>query len=99
MSRMESFYGAFQKSQVQVVPEDSDEYYDWEKTQGKQFVKVRGEIYEFWEVEDIDQNGCGLMVIIPPADDLRYTRFVVTWYNGGADLREVVEAVIERTLK
>ena len=97
MSSMECFYGAFQPSQVKADPKDTDEYYEWEKTQGKQFVRVQGKIYEFWEIQKLDAEG--FMLLLPPEDDLRYTRFVVSWYNGGADIREVVEALIEGSLQ
>lgn len=97
MSHMETFYGAFKRSDLKVEPEDTDEYYDWEATQGKQYVKVKGIVFEFWKIKDLDYNG--FMLVIPPEDNLYYTTFIVHWYNGGAGLREVVEALIEGTLK
>ena len=97
MSMMEFYYGAFKESQVKAEPKDTDEYYDWEKSQGKEFVKVHGKVYEFWEIEKLDTDG--FMLCIPPEDDLRYTQFIAYWYNGGAGHREVVEAIIERSLK
>jgi hypothetical protein len=97
MSQMEFYYGAFQESQVKAEPEDTDEYYDWEKSQGKEFVKVQGKVYEFWKIEELDTDG--FMFRLPPANDLPYTRFIAYWYNGGAGHREVVEAVIEGSFK
>lgn len=96
MSRMEFYYGAFKESQVKAEPKDTDEYYDWEKSQGKEFVKVQGKVYEFWEIEKLDTTG---FIFRIPAGLHEHNRFVAYWYNGGVGHREVIEGIIEGTLQ
>lgn len=96
MSGMEFYYGAFCRSPIEVEPKDTDEYYDWEKIQGKEFVKVNGKTYEFWEIKKLYTDGFEL--VIPNVNDAPYIRFIAYWYNGGAGHREVIASIIERSL-
>ena len=96
MSSMEFYYGAFQESEVKAEPKDTDEYYDWEKSKGKEFVKVQGKVYEFWEIEKLYTDGFTFVI---PAGLHEHTRFIAYWYNGGAGHREVIESIIERHIQ
>lgn len=94
MSSMEIFYGVFEKSDLPIEPEDTDDFYDLEEEHKKHFVKVKSQLYAFWSLQEIDEHGFSL--VIEPSDQ---QRFIAYWYNGGAGIHEVVEAMIERTLQ
>lgn len=96
MSENEIFYGKFKESDYTIEPSDTDEFYDWETENKIHLVKVEGKLYEFCEIEKLDQYG--FSVVIPPMDDYRYTRFICLWYNGGGGLHEVVASLIKESL-
>lgn len=95
MSEMEMFYGVFEKSDVIIEPEDTDDFYDLEQEHGCYYVKVCGQLYYFIEVEQIDYYG--FSTVLKPQD--KGIPFIACWYNGGAGVHEVVEGLIERYLK
>jgi len=96
MSQMEICYGVFEKSDLHIEPTDTDDFYDLEKEHGKQFVKVQGQLYAFWSLEDVEEYGFSLIIKPVPKGQ---TAFIAYWYNGGAGIHEVVENIIERSLK
>ena len=89
MSRMEIYYGVFEKSDLDLTPEDTDEFFAIEEKLGKTFIAVDGQLYAFWKLQDVDEDGFAL-VITPSAQ----TRFLAYWYNGGGSVQEVVEHMI-----
>lgn len=93
MSEMEIFYGVFRKSDERIEPEDTDDFYALKEKNKKHYAKVRGQLYEFYSLKELDQYGFSLL--IPPSDE---TRFVCYWYNGGAGIHEIVENLIESSL-
>lgn len=90
MSNMEVFYGYYVKSDLNIEPEDTDEFYDLEKKLGFQFVKVKNQLYAFKELEKIEVYGFTLR--IEPSEQ---NRFVALWYNGGGEIHEVVESMLK----
>lgn len=94
MSEMEMVYGEFEKSNLPIEPEDTDDFYDLEEKHNCHFVKVKGQLYSFFVIEELDPYGCSFVV---PASDKN--RFVAIWYNGGAGIHEVVAHLIERHLE
>lgn len=96
MSRMEAFYGVFEKSDLPIEPEDTDDFFDLEKQHKKRFVKVEGQLYAFWSLEYVDV-GDGFELILKPVPEGQ-TAFIAYWYNGGAGIHEVVEDIIQRSL-
>ena len=94
MSSMQLFYGVFEKSDLPIEPEDTDDFYDLEEEHKKHFVKVDGQLYAFWSLADIDPHG--FHHIIEPSEQ---TRFIAYWYNGGAGIHEVAEGIIKESLK
>jgi hypothetical protein len=95
MSKMEMFYGVFEKSDLPIEPEDTDDFYDYEQKHGKHFVKVKDQLYAFWSLRELDDYG--FTFVIEPVPEGQ-TAFIAYWYNGGAGIHEVVEAIIEETL-
>tara|TARA_R110000851_G_scaffold59347_7_gene137366 strand:- start:2500 stop:2805 length:306 start_codon:yes stop_codon:yes gene_type:complete len=95
MSDMEAFYGTFRRSDHDIVPSDEDEFYDYEEDTGLLFVTVDGNLYE---IENLDPNidECNLTMIIEPSDKVR---FMAHFYNGGAEVHEVIESLIGNYLK
>lgn len=93
MSDMEIFYGKFKKSDKDIVPSDTDEFYDMEQDTGIYYVMVEEQLYAFWELRKLDV--CGFTIVFPKTKD---TLFIAQWYNGGAELHEVVEDLIKSTL-
>lgn len=91
MSEMEFFHGYFKKSDRELEPEDTDDFYDLEEDYGCHFVKVDGQIYEFWG-SDLDVDAYGFNVVLPKSEN---NQLMCYWYNGGAGLHEVVEAAIK----
>lgn len=90
MSTMEIFYGVYKpRPDLDLEPEDTDEFFEIEKQHGCEFVKVNGILYAYESIEKINPNG--FILRIPPTDE---HRFICYWYNGGASLKEVVEQVI-----
>ena len=96
MSNMQIYYGVFEKSDLPLEPEDTDDFYDLEEEHKKHFVKVRGQLYAFWPLEDVSEYGFSLLLKPVPEGQ---TAFIAYWYNGGAGTHEVVEALIERSLQ
>ena len=96
MSHMQIYYGVFEKSDLPLDPEDTDDFYALEEEHKKHFVKVRGQLYAFWPLEDVDPYGFSLLLKPVPEGQ---TAFIAYWYNGGAGTREVVEDLIERSLQ
>ena len=90
VSSMEIFYGSYEKSDLNIEPEDTDEFYDLEEEHGCHYVKVDGQLYSFRKIEDIDPFG--FILRIEPSED---HRFIAYWYNGGGSLHEVVEQIIK----
>lgn len=96
MSDMEVFYGVFRKSDLDIAEEeDTDEFAEVEEQHGCYFVKVRGQLYEFRHLPD-DVHASGFSLVIEPSEE---TRFIALWYNGGAEIHEVVKNLIERHLR
>lgn len=93
MSEQDFFYGYIQKSDHPNIldTEDTDEFYELEAMYGCHFVKYRGEVYEAHPLSEVDPYGFSL--VIPPSDQ---HRVVCSWYNGGAGIHEVLEAVLEQ---
>ena len=99
MSEMEIAYGWFRPSNEKIEPEDTDDFYDLEKKNNCHYVKVKGQLYAFACYPD-ELDASGFSLLIPNMDDLRDTqRFICMWYNGGAGIHEVVEDLIEGSLK
>lgn len=90
---MELFYGVVEKSDLLIDPEDTDEFYDLEIEHGAGFVRVDGQLYKFWPVEELDSHGFSL--VLPPGGQ---TRVLCYWYNGGAGIHEAVAWAIEKGL-
>lgn len=90
MSDMEVFYGELRKSDLDIEPEDTDEFYELEEKYNKHFVKVGDQLWEFYPLADVDKYG--FSIIVEPSDE---KRIICYWYNGGAGLHEVVKALIE----
>ena len=97
MSEMEFFYGEVVKADQDIVPEDTDEFYDFEEEQGCIFVNVKGTVYAVKKIEDLDSYGFST-VINPPKTDSTFC-VLCYWYNGGASVHEVVSSAIETYLK
>lgn len=96
MSSMEVFYGVFEKSDLPLEPEDTDDFSDLENQYGKHFVKVEGQLYSFWSLQKISTYGFELILNPVPEGQ---TAFIAYWYNGGAGIYEVVEDLIKRSLQ
>ena len=94
MSEMEVFYGKFEKSDLPIEPADTDDFYALEEEHCKHFVKVDGNLYAFWGINELDAYG--FSTVIPPSDE---NRIICLWYNGGAGLHEVVESAIKSHLQ
>ena len=97
MSSMEALYGVFEKSDLPIEPEDTDDFSDLEEQHGKHFVKVDDQLYAFWSLEDVDIED-GFELILKPVPEGQ-TAFIAYWYNGGAGIHEVVENLIKRSLQ
>lgn len=91
---MELYYGWYEKSSLDIEPSDTDEYYAMEEAFGRQYVKVDGQLYAFGAVDD-DISIVGFSIIIKPSEQ---HRFMAYFYNGGAELREVLENLIRNDL-
>lgn len=90
MSENEIFYGFYEKSNLDLEPEDTDEFFETEEKLGKQFVKVEGQLYSFEPLGELNQYG--FSVVIPPSP---VSSFICMWYNGGASIKEVVHDLIK----
>lgn len=95
MSKQEFFHGFFKKSKRKLTPEDTDDFYDLEEKYKRHFVKVEGQLYEFWG-SDLDIDAYGFNVVVPRS---KHKQLMCYWYNGGAGLHEVVEDAIKDWLK
>lgn len=62
MSRMQIFYGVFEKSDLPLEPEDTDDFYALEEEHKKHFVKVQGQLYAFWSLEEVEEYGISLII-------------------------------------
>ncbi len=92
-------YGWFRPSNEKIEPEDTDDFYELEKKNGVQYVKVKGKLYEFARYDN-ELESYGFSLLIPNIDDMGDTqRFICMWYNGGAGIHEVVESLIKDSLK
>jgi len=91
MSEMEVFYGVFKRSFIDVDISDTDEFYDLEEEHKCHYVKVRGLLFTFFKVKDLDP--CGFSTLLGDNDE--WQSFIVLWYNGGAGVHEVVGNLIE----
>lgn len=90
MSGMEMVYGEFEKSNLSIDPEDTDDFYELEKEHNCHFVKVKGQLYSFFVIYQLVAYGCSFVI---PASEKN--RFVALWCDGGAGIHEVVETIIE----
>lgn len=95
MSSMEFFHGFFEKSDLDIEPEDTDEFAEFEEQQGANFIKVNGQLYKIWS-SDLDVDYYGFAEVIEPTD--RH-QLILYWYNGGGSLQEVAESAIKRYLE
>ncbi|ANJ20705.1 hypothetical protein HYO98_gp48 [Dinoroseobacter phage DS-1410Ws-06] len=96
MSNMEFFIGRFEeidRDEINIEPEDTDDFYEEEERLGYHIVKVEGKLFKFWGIAELDEFGFN--TTIPQQDG---PLVVCYWYNGGAGLHEVVEAAIKETL-
>lgn len=92
MSEMEVFIGTFHQSdRTDIVPEDTDDFYDLEEELGVHFVRVGGTLYEFSSIANVDQYGFSVVLNPNPKPII-----VCYWYNGGGGLHEVVARAIEQ---
>ena len=96
MSEMEICYGSFRESLLTVIPEDTDDFYDLEEELGCYFVRVKGQLYSFETIENLEAYGFSV-ILDPPAEGS--TPFMCMWYNGGAGIHEVVSDLIESSIK
>lgn len=94
MSEQEFFHGYFEESDLQIEPEDTDDFYDLEEEHGCHFVKVGGKLYKFWS-SNLVADAYGFSVVVEPTDK---PQLMLYWYNGGAGLHEVAEAAIREWL-
>jgi hypothetical protein len=93
MSEMELFVGRFKVAEDQsIFPEDTDEFYEWEESQGVQYVRVNGIVYEFWSIMC---SGDLETMVLPPQDG---PILFCYWYNGGGGIYEVVESALKKHL-
>lgn len=95
MSEMDFFHGYFEKSDLSVETEDTDEFYDLEETHGCHYVKVKGDLYKFWS-SGLEVDAYGFSEVVGPTDK---PQLLLYWYNGGAGVHEVAESAIENWLK
>ncbi len=96
MSGMEIFYGVFEKSELDIDPEDTDNFYDLEEEHACHFVKVGDQLYSFYKMEELEPHG--FMLTLPPPPESG-ALFMAYWYNGGAGIHEVVEDLIKNHLQ
>ena len=82
MSKMEFFHGYFDVSDIEVTPEDTDDFYYLEEEYGYHFVKVDGVLYKFWS-SDIEVDPYGFSEVAPPSEN---PQLLLYWYNGGAGI-------------
>jgi len=96
LSRMEFFHGFFEESYLDIEPEDTDEFAEFEQDNNAHFIKVNGQLYKIWrsdlDVEDI----YGFAEVLQPTD--RH-QLLLHWYNGGGSLKEVAESAIKHYLE
>ena len=94
MSSMEFFHGFFEESDLDIEPEDTDEFYEFEQENGAHFIKVNGQLYKIWRSDlDVDH---GFAEVLEPTD--RH-QLLFYWYNGGGSLQEVATSAIKRYLQ
>ena len=95
MSSMEFFHGFFEESDLDIEPEDTDEFYEFEQENGSHFIKVNGQLYKIWR-SDLYLNSYGFESVLEPTDK---HQLMLYWYNGGGSLQEVAEFAIKRYLE
>lgn len=95
MSEMEFFHGYFEKSDLPLPFENTDDLYDLEEEHGCYFIMVKGELYAFWG-SGLYVNAYGFNAVAEPTDKLQ---LLLYWYNGGAGVHEMAEAAIEQWLE
>lgn len=94
MSEMETFIGRFEEAEDQsIVPVDEDEFYEMEEAHGCHYVRVNGKIFKFWSIVDVDSYGFSATLPIQDGPIV-----ICHWYNGGAEVHEVVGLAIKRYL-
>ena len=94
MSTMEIFHGYFRESNLKVVPEDTDDFYELEEKLGVTLIKVQGVLYEIWK-SNLDIDEYGYSVVLP---DTGEKQLMCYWYNGGASFEEVASEAINKHL-
>ena len=96
MSDMEFFHGYYEKSdlKLEVLDEDTDEFYQLEEENNCHFVVVDGQLYKFWR-SALDLDPYGFAVAFEHSQG---SQLMLYWYNGGAGLHEVAEQAIRRSL-
>lgn len=93
MSEMEFFCGTFEESDLNITPEDTDEFYNLEEEHGCFYVEVEGKLYKVTQTQRLCNYG--FVTTIPPSD----TPIILAyWYNGGAGIHEVLETAIRKAL-
>lgn len=95
MSKMEFFHGYFEKSDIEIEPEDTDDFYSFEEEHGCRFIKVNGDLYAFWG-SGLNVDDYGFSTVVPPTYK---PQLMLYWYNGGASIHEVAESAIKDWLK
>mgnify|MGYP001116898962 CR=1 FL=1 len=95
MSEMEFFHGYFEKSDLPLTPEDTDDFYELEEEYNCHFVMVKEELYKFWG-SNLDVDAYGFNAVAEPTDK---HQLLLYWYNGGAGIHEVAQSAIEEWLE
>jgi len=95
MSSMEFFHGFFEESDLDIEPEDTDEFAEFEKENNAYFIKVNGQLYKIWR-SDLDVDVYGFAEVLEPTD--RH-QLLLYWYNGGGSLQEVAASAIKHHLE
>jgi len=93
MSDMEMFYGTFVESNVDLSGLDEDDIIDLEETNKCLYIIIDDKQYTVTAIKIVDPFGFTL--VIPPSET---TRIMCYWYNGGADVHEVLESGIRTAL-
>lgn len=94
MSEMEFFHGYFEKCDLPIEPEDTDDFYNLEEEHRCHYVKVNGDLYRFWK-SDVAVDPYGFTAVVPATGR---PQLLLYWYNGGAGLHEVAESAIKEWL-
>jgi hypothetical protein len=92
---MEFFHGFFEESDLDIEPDDTDEFAEFEEQQRAYFIKANGQLYRIWS-SDLDVDYYGFAEVLEPTDK---RQLMLYWYNGGGSLKEVAGSAIKRHLK